>query len=118
MKSLPWFRSVKYCDRVRFEAARHNVGSDTTSWWTQVRCPVLVIYGDRDTSTGPPEPVVAIIRRGLDAAENRDGTVRIFRNADHSILRTGPDRGVTGGLPPKNNRSTPGPISRPATWKP
>ena len=119
VKSLPWFRSVQFCDRALFEAARRNVGLDTTSWWPQVRCPVLVIYGDRDTSTGPPEPVVAIIRRGLEAAENRDITVRIFRDADHSILRSRTGRGRHGRRTGEGTiRRTPGPISRPATSRP
>jgi uncharacterized protein len=90
VKTLPWFlRSVHLCDEVLFESARRNVRQDTTSWWTRVRCPVLVLYGDRDTSNGPPEPTVAIIRSGLEAAGNRDVTVRIFRDADHSLCRVG-----------------------------
>jgi pimeloyl-ACP methyl ester carboxylesterase len=78
VKMLPWFlRSVHFCNPVLFESARRNVGGDTTSWWTRVRCPVLVLYGDRDTSNGPPELTIAIIRRGLEAAGNKDVTVRI-----------------------------------------
>jgi uncharacterized protein len=97
VKMLPWFRSVHLCDHVRFDSARRNVGHDTTSWWSQVRCPVLVLYGDRDTSTGPPKPVIAIIRRGLEGAGNGDVTVRIFRDADHSLCRAGPASGAVGG---------------------
>jgi uncharacterized protein len=98
VKTLPWFlRSVHFCDQVLFESARRNVGRDTTSWWTRVRCPVLVLYVDRDTSNGLPEPTVAIIRRGLEVAGNRDVTVRIFRDADHSRCRTGPDRRAAVG---------------------
>ena len=109
VKMLPWFRSVHFCDRVRFEAARRNVGLDTTSWWSQVRCPVLIIYGDRDTSTGPPEPLVAIIRRGLETARNGDVTVRIFRDADHSMLRARPAAGVAGGVRTKEQSNGAGP---------
>ena len=87
VKRLPWFRAVHFCDRARFESARLAVGEDSSSWWSRVRCPVLVIYGDRDTSSGPPEPLVAIIRRGLDVAGNRDVTVRVFPEADHSLKR-------------------------------
>ena len=87
MIALPWFRSVHLCDRVRFEAGRRIVGNDSTDWWPRVRCPVLVLYGDHDVSTGPPEPLIAIIRRGLAAAGNDDVTVRVFRDADHSLCR-------------------------------
>jgi uncharacterized protein len=96
VKMLPWFRSVHQCDRVLFESARRNVGLDTTPWWSQVRCPVLVLYGDRDTSTGPPDPLIAIIRRGLETAENGDVTVRVFHDADHSLRRAGPAGRVEG----------------------
>jgi pimeloyl-ACP methyl ester carboxylesterase len=102
VKTLPWFlHSVHFCDRVRFESARRNVGLDTTPWWSGVRCPVLIIYGDRDTSTGPPDPVIAVIRRGLEAARNNDVIVRIFQDADHSILRAGPDAAVIDHDPAK-----------------
>jgi pimeloyl-ACP methyl ester carboxylesterase len=87
VKSSSWFCAVRFCDRARFYSARRSVGFDTSSWWPGVRCPVLVFYGDCDTSTGPPEPLVAIIRRGLKAAGNRDLTVRIVPGADHSLRR-------------------------------
>ena len=87
VKALPWFRSVHLCDRVRFEAARGIAGNDSTAWWTRVRCPVLVLYGGRDVSTGAPEPLIAIIRRGLAVAGNDDVTVRVFPDADHSLCR-------------------------------
>jgi pimeloyl-ACP methyl ester carboxylesterase len=97
VKMLPWFRSVLQCDRFLFESARRNVGLDTTPWWSRVRCPVLVLYGDRDNSTGPPDPLIAIIRRGLETAGNRDVTVRIFPDADHSLRRAAPANRVDGG---------------------
>jgi pimeloyl-ACP methyl ester carboxylesterase len=84
----PWFVAVHRCDRALFEAARPNVGADLSPSWEKVRCPVLVIYGDRDTSSGPPEPLVAIIRRGLEKAGNQDVTVRIFPGANHSLCTT------------------------------
>jgi pimeloyl-ACP methyl ester carboxylesterase len=87
VKALPWFPSVHFCDCVRFEAARGTVANDSTDWWSRVRCPVLVLYGDRDVSSGRPEPLIAIIRRGLAAAGNNDVTVRIFPDADHSLCR-------------------------------
>jgi pimeloyl-ACP methyl ester carboxylesterase len=93
----PWFASVHRCDRVLFYSARRNVDQDTEPFWEKVHCPVLVIYGDKDVSSGPPEPLVAVIRRGLAKAGNRDVTVHIFPDADHSICRA-----KTGG--PKEAR--------------
>lgn len=54
VKSRAWFGSVHWCDRSLFHAARRNVEYDTAPSWEKVHCPVLVIYGDRDTSSGPP----------------------------------------------------------------
>jgi putative membrane-bound dehydrogenase-like protein len=106
VKMLPWFRSVHFCDRVRFEAARRTVGNDSTDWWSRVRCPVLVLYGDRDVSSGPPEPLIAIIRHGLAKAGNEDVTVRIFTDADHSLCRVRPATRTPDGArakePPKD----------------
>jgi len=82
-----WFVAVHRCDRVRFESARRVVGHDSGPSWEGVRCPVLVIYGDKDTSSGPPDGLVTVIRRGLAKAGNRDVTVKIFRDADHSLRR-------------------------------
>ena len=94
VKMRPWFRSIHFCDRVRFEAARKIVGNDSTDWWSRVRCPVLALYGDHDESTGPPQPVIAIIERGLAAAGNKDVTIRIFPDANHSLCRAVPANGV------------------------
>jgi pimeloyl-ACP methyl ester carboxylesterase len=88
VKGKPWFKAVHFCDRTLFDAARRVVEYDTGPVWEKVRCPVLVIYGDKDTSSGPPDELVATIRRGLTKAGNDDVTVRIFANADHSLCRS------------------------------
>jgi pimeloyl-ACP methyl ester carboxylesterase len=87
VENLPWFEYVGRCDRTLFYSARRNVEFDTGPWWEKVHCPVLVLFGDRDTLTGPPEKVVAVIRRGLAKAGNRDVTVKIFHHADHSLCK-------------------------------
>jgi pimeloyl-ACP methyl ester carboxylesterase len=88
VRMRPWFASVHWCDRTLFYAARLNVEYDTGPSWEKVRCPVLVIYGDKDTSSGPPEPLVAVIRSGLEKAKNADVTVHVFAGADHSLCIT------------------------------
>ena len=85
VKTRPWIGAVRLCDRTRFYAARRQVNFDSGPSWEKVRCPVLVIYGDNDASSGPPAPLVAIIRAGLAKAKNTDVTVRIFAGADHSL---------------------------------
>jgi dienelactone hydrolase len=91
VKMLSWFEHVHRCERALFYSARRNIGYDTGPSWERVRCPVLVIYGDKDTSSGPPEGLVAIIRRGLAKAGNQDVAVRIYHNADHSLRKTETD---------------------------
>lgn len=88
VRMRPWFVSVQACDRTLFYSARRVVAYDTGPIWKKVRCPVLVIYGDKDASSGPPEPLVAIIRGGLENANNPDVTVRVFAGADHSLCVT------------------------------
>ena len=88
VKARPWFGAVHWCDRTLFHSARRNVGYDTGPSWEKVHCPVLVIYGDKDTSSGPPAPLVATIRRGLAKAGNNEVTVKVFTGADHSLCRT------------------------------
>jgi pimeloyl-ACP methyl ester carboxylesterase len=92
VQGLRWFPYVHRCDRAVFASARRMVGYDNTPSWEGVHCPVLVIYGDKDTSCGSPDELVAIIRRGLARAGNRDVSVKIFPNADHSLCRA-----ATGG---------------------
>jgi hypothetical protein len=50
---------------------------------------VLAIYAGQDTSSGPPERLLALIRRGLARAGNKDFTARIFPQADHGLCQPG-----------------------------
>jgi pimeloyl-ACP methyl ester carboxylesterase len=88
VKTEAWFEYVHLCDEPLFYSARRNVNDNSEPWWERVHCPVLVVFGDKDTSSGPPEPLVAIIRRGLAKAGNNDLTVKIFQGADHSLYKT------------------------------
>jgi pimeloyl-ACP methyl ester carboxylesterase len=88
VEKLPWFEYVGKCDRPLFYAARRSVGYDTGPSWEKVHCPVLVIFGDKDTSSGPPEELLAIIRRGLAKAGNKEVTFKIFPDADHSLCKS------------------------------
>jgi uncharacterized protein len=88
VKGLPWFPYVHRCDRATFDGARRCVNDDTSLFWEKVRCPVLVIYGDEDTSSGPPGRLLVIIRRGLARASNADVSEKVFADADHSLCRT------------------------------
>jgi uncharacterized protein len=88
IEMFPWFEYIHRCDSARFYAGRRMVSYDSGPSWENVRCPVLVIYGDKDTSSGPPDGLVEIIRRGLTKAGNQDVTIKIFHNADHSLCKS------------------------------
>jgi len=80
----PWFAYVHYCDRPRFESGKLTVVFDVGPSWEKVRCPVLAIHGEKDTSTSA-ELSVGVIRQGLEKAGNRDLTVKLFPKAGHGI---------------------------------
>jgi pimeloyl-ACP methyl ester carboxylesterase len=80
----PWFEYVQYCDRKRFESGKRMVNFDPAPHWEMVHCPVLAVFGDKDTSCHV-EPSVAVIRQGLEKAGNRDLTVKVFANASHRL---------------------------------
>lgn len=50
-----------------------------------VRCPVLGVFGELDTST-PAHDAARNMQRELSAAGNRDVTVRILPNANHALM--------------------------------
>ena len=58
----------------------------------KVRCPVLSLYGDKDTYL-PVDKSSAVWKECLERAGNRDVTVKVFPDADHSLLSA-----KTGGL--------------------
>jgi pimeloyl-ACP methyl ester carboxylesterase len=91
VEGRPWFGHAGRCDRSLFYSARKMVEFDPGPAWERVRCPVLAIYGEKDTSL-PAEKSLPIIRRGLAKSGNRDVTIRVFPGADHGLAIT-----TTGG---------------------
>lgn len=87
VKRLPWFEYVHLCDETLFYAARRVVREDLVVPWDRVHCPVLVIFGDKDTSSGPPAPMIDVIRGGLAKAGNTKLEVKVFAGADHSLCK-------------------------------
>jgi pimeloyl-ACP methyl ester carboxylesterase len=110
VKDRSWFKAIHFCDQTLFDAARRVVEYDTGPSWEKVHCPVLVIYGDQDTSSGPSDGLVAIIRRGLARAGNEDVLVWIFAGADHSLCQA---KRREGGADPN---FTPGYLDAMTEW--
>jgi dienelactone hydrolase len=57
---------------------------DPADFLTKVRCPVLAIFGEKDTSI-PVEKSAALYKQYLDEAGNKSLTVKVFDNASHTI---------------------------------
>jgi pimeloyl-ACP methyl ester carboxylesterase len=58
----------------------------------KVRCPVLAVFGERDTYVPVPESI-SRWEQGLKKAGNTNVTIKVFAGADHSLLEA-----KTGGL--------------------
>jgi len=64
-----------------WEQRRLNAGYDPAVTFRRVKCPVLIIYGERDN----PSQGITRIEQALKEAGNRDYTVRVFPRADHDL---------------------------------
>src|SRR4051794_24123387 len=67
-------------------------GYDPVPALEKVRCPVLALFGAQDTFV-PVEKSARIWQTALEKGGNRQVTIRIFPNADHSLIES-----KTGGL--------------------
>lgn len=56
------------------------------TFWQKVKCPVLGIFGEKDTST-PVTESVSNMERALKRAGNKDYLLKVFPEADHALLR-------------------------------
>lgn len=83
-RSQRWFsRTIGGLPRDNWvwEQRRLNAGYDPATTFRRVRCPVLIIYGEKDN----PSQGIARIEQALREAGNRDYTVRVFPGADHDL---------------------------------
>lgn len=64
-----------------WEQRRLNAGYDPAVTFRHVKCPTLIIYGEKDN----PSQGIARIEQALKEAGNRDYTVRVFPGADHDL---------------------------------
>ena len=97
-------RQVKH--KAWFSYSGGSVGKSNPFWdfWNIIRdydprpslenvtCPVLAILGGKDTYL-PVEKSAAIWKSSLERAGNKDFTIRIFANGDHSLIES-----KTGGV--------------------
>jgi len=96
IKERKWFPMFFETETPSLETLRwrwkHVYSFDPLPAVAKVRCPVLGVFGDLDTST--PVPVaVANMRQMLTKAGNTDFTLKVFPNANHALTQaeTGSD---------------------------
>jgi alpha-beta hydrolase superfamily lysophospholipase len=77
-------------ENTNWEWFRKNGDVDTGQILKQVRCPVLWFLADLDTQvpTAKSEPR---LRQALKEAGNRDGSIKVMKNASHMLLETRPE---------------------------
>lgn len=110
----PWFTHMSSLEMRRDDPPfwKLNAGFDPVPALRQVRCPVLALYGARDTLV-PAKPSADIWRAALKEAGNKDVTVKIFSTGDHGLRET------TGGTLkdlPKSRGFVPGYFETQKEW--
>jgi len=53
--------------------------------WQKVKCPVLGVFGEKDTST-PVKESISNMKRAFKRAGNKDYLLKVFPEADHALL--------------------------------
>ena len=88
-RRAPWFTHMASLEMHRDDPAfwKLNAGFDPVPVLRKVRCPVLALYGGRDTLV-PPRESAEIWRTTLKQAGNHDVTVKIFPDGDHGLRET------------------------------
>ena len=89
-----WFKDYVHRLEPRdFAFGKKNIAYDGRPVLKEVKCPVLILVGGRDTIV-PAKKSAALIKGILKKAGNKDVTVKTFANADHFMhaTRTGGPR--------------------------
>lgn len=75
-----------------------NVNTNVKDSLKGVQCPILALFGDKDVYVDV-EKSMTVYEQILSLKEYSDYTIKIFENADHSLLKTKEKHFVHGGLP-------------------
>lgn len=81
----------------RWAFAKRNLKSDATPFLSRIAVPVLAVFGARDLNVDVQQSV-SIYKEALTGAGNTDVTIKVFPDADHSLLKTDEDRLATGDM--------------------
>jgi len=86
-----WFGPLGKLDEGAYEFLKANAFFSPRSLLEKITCPVLAIFGDKDTIVDFKESA-RVYAEALRKAGNQDVTIKIFPNADHIIFSS-----ATGG---------------------
>ena len=88
-RNEPWFTQMSSLEMHPDDPPfwKLNAGFDPVPVLRQVRCPVLAMYGERDTLVAAKQSA-EIWRTALKETGNKDVTVKIFSNGDHGLRET------------------------------
>jgi dipeptidyl aminopeptidase/acylaminoacyl peptidase len=107
LRDRPWFFAPPPPDNAYWSFSPMFAQYRPLEWWSRVRVPVLLVYGDDDQRVPAGKSAERIVA-ALQRAGNADVTVHIHPGADHTFrLTPGP-----GGWP----RTAPGYISALLDW--
>jgi pimeloyl-ACP methyl ester carboxylesterase len=83
-KGRTWFFAPPPPDNSFWTIARLTAGFNPAKYWRQVQTPVLLLYGAHDERV-PPVLSANLIQAALEEAGNRQVSLKIFANADHTF---------------------------------
>ncbi len=94
--ALGWYRyadGIESRDSDDFRWSRLNMHYDPVPVLEKVKCPVLALFGERDTNVTPAENV-ATMEAALMRAGNKDFTLRTLDGANHGLRPVAPGSGA------------------------
>lgn len=88
----PWFEPLGWLDEHAYTFLKANAFTSPELFLAHIVCPVLAIFGARDTIVNSHESAT-VYAQALRQAGNSDVTIEIFPDADHVIFQS-----KTGGM--------------------
>lgn len=95
-KDRRWFFAPPSADNSYWLISRQIAAFSPGEYWRQIKTPVLLVYGAHDERVPPRESADAI-EAALKSGGNRNVTLKIYANADHTFTIVDPPQ--KGGWP-------------------
>jgi dipeptidyl aminopeptidase/acylaminoacyl peptidase len=96
LKDRDWFFAPPPPENSYWQISTKIAAFKPADYWSQIKAPVLLVYGAHDERVPPRESADAI-QAALKSGGNRNVTVKAYPNADHTFTIVDPPH--TGGWP-------------------